>query len=807
MRTFAQRESQPKKHASTGPAHSNQASASVHRRADRMQYLQPTNGNQVEQPMLATEEPKTGFAGSASARLGHDFSRIAIHPPAAGAIKRKWGSHNRNAELEPEAIAAEETSSAFNFSQVALGHQFDFARVRISAPPIQRKPASSSSGESTPEAAERVAGEPNPHPHQSSHRLPFLDIIQRSFGRHDISHIQAHTGSDAARRALAMGAEAFAQGPEVTFLGTPSLHTTAHEAAHVIQQHAGVQHPGGLGREGDAYERHADEVADRVARGQSSEALLDATPGARGLGQSIEPGFEASPATSSRSAVVQMRRIPPNIRALLTAVTGTDGANFGANAEGAQRLIDRAMAELTLMEKNMVEQRRLLGTTEAGFNLLPLREQLSRQAEAIILVRGLTIQLGDPALIDTGPRAGTSDAANITKVVDKANTIFADIASGARDGWIKDVFGAANVGAVKAKYARGRAAMNRLHGTNSIVTDRSGYSEEASQGGLTDPPGGTNQKIRVEKKVIDSFEGPDPTDPAALAKRKEDQNQSVVTLIHESMHAGSKDIKDDLYTDAPAFTTQKPSEKLHNSAHFEVVPWRILEPTNDAAFALDLAATPPTFQVFIPAGTTVGGHTAPHRTQAEEGTKAAYEFFDRAWSLGLNLHLEYLQLFRKPTDWTVPQFGGTVRFNNSIPFWSKVQKLTIHQKTDIDPASTDEAKHPVSQIDLALSEGLTRKLSNAMDLLNPLKAEADTLAFEQAHATDDERAAAFPGDAHTNANTERDFLMKLVVRNPEVAPMTGPVDRDLRVVRQQGAKGLENFDDILRPRNPSSFPD
>ena len=199
--------------------------------------------------------------------------------------------------------------------------------------------------------------------------------------------------------------------------------------------------------------------------------------------------------------------------------------------------------------------------------------------------------------------------------------------------------------------------------------------------------------------------------------------------------------------------------------------------------------------------------TAPHRTKAEEGTKAAYEFLDRAWALGLNLHGEYLQLFRKPTDWTVPQFGGTVRFHNSIPFWSKVQKLTIHQKTDIDPASTDEAKHPVSQIDLALSEGLTRKLGIAMGLLNPLKAEADTLAFEKAHATDAERAAVFPGDAHTDANTERDFLLKLVVRNPEVAPITGSVDRDLRVVRQQGATGLQLWTNILRPRNPSSFPD
>ena len=681
---------------------------------------------------IKTERIRAGSTSLMSPRPGHDFSRIAIHPPG------------------------------------------------ISAP-----------------------GDSNRSVWTSGRRLPFLDTIQRSFGRHDVSHVQAHTGKGAARQALAMGAEAFAQGSEVTFLGRPSLHTAAHEAAHVVQQQAGVDVPGGVGREGDAYEQHADAVADRVTRGESSEALLHATPGTE-----ANSGKHTRRATGSERMVVQMRRIPPNIQALLTATSGGDGANFTANADGAQRLIDRAMAELTITEKDAVRKRRTLGTTDAGFITLPLREQLSRQAEAILFVRGLSLQLGDPNLIDTGPRSATSDAANITKVVTKAKAVFDDIASGARDAWIKDVFGSANMATAKAKYAKGRTAMNTLHASNSIVTDRSGYSEEAFQGGLTDPPGGANQKIRVAKSVIDSFDGPDPTDPALLAKRKADQNESTVTLMHESMHAGNADVKDDLYTDAPGFISQKPDEKLKNSAHFEVVPWRILEPTNNAAFAEDLTTTPPKFKVFVPAGTTTSsGASAPNRTIPEEATKAAYEFINRAWALGLNLHREYLQLFKKPTDWTVPQFGGTVRFDHSIPFWSKVQKLTIHQKTVIDPVSPDEAKHPVSQIDMALSEGLTRKLGLAMDLMSALKKEADTLAFEKANSTDAERTAVFPGDAHNDIDKERDFLLKLAVRHANVVPMTGPTDRDVRVVKQQGAVGLDLWSNILKPRNPSSFPD
>ena len=56
-----------------------------------------------------------------------------------------------------------------------------------------------------------------------------------------------------------MGAEAIASGTHVAFAGPPSLFTAAHEAAHVVQQAAGVDIDGGVGRDGDRYERHADE--------------------------------------------------------------------------------------------------------------------------------------------------------------------------------------------------------------------------------------------------------------------------------------------------------------------------------------------------------------------------------------------------------------------------------------------------------------------------------------------------------------------------------------------------------------------
>lgn len=104
--------------------------------------------------------------------------------------------------------------------------------------------------------------------------MPHLETIQASFGRHDVSAVQAYVGGAAREATQAMGAEAYATGDKVAFGGTPTLHTAAHEAAHVVQQRAGVQLKGGVGQVGDVYEQHADAVADLVVQGKSAEALL-----------------------------------------------------------------------------------------------------------------------------------------------------------------------------------------------------------------------------------------------------------------------------------------------------------------------------------------------------------------------------------------------------------------------------------------------------------------------------------------------------------------------------------------------------
>lgn len=96
------------------------------------------------------------------------------------------------------------------------------------------------------------------------------------------------------------------------------------------------------------------------------------------------------------------------------------GANYAANPAGIKRLIQVAEAELTPPQRVQVNTATLGGQTQLQFDALPEQTRLTRRVEAIRSVRP-DLTLGDPALIDTGPRRGTADAANLNTLVANAN--------------------------------------------------------------------------------------------------------------------------------------------------------------------------------------------------------------------------------------------------------------------------------------------------------------------------------------------------------------------------------------------------
>lgn len=119
----------------------------------------------------------------------------------------------------------------------------------------------------------------------SGESLPYLAAIQKAFGPYSVADVKAHRGAEAKEASARLGANAYATGNDVALGAGDDLHTVAHEAAHVVQQQAGVHAEGRTGEEGDALEQHADRVADAVVAGRDASGILGEVAGPPGGGR------------------------------------------------------------------------------------------------------------------------------------------------------------------------------------------------------------------------------------------------------------------------------------------------------------------------------------------------------------------------------------------------------------------------------------------------------------------------------------------------------------------------------------------
>ncbi|MEZ4399180.1 MAG: DUF4157 domain-containing protein [Kofleriaceae bacterium] len=160
-------------------------------------------------------------------------------------------------------------------------------------------------------------------------RLPFAELIQAAFGHHRVDHVSAHVGGAAAAACEAIGATAYATGDAIAFGSGPDLHTAAHEAAHVVQQRAGLRLDGGVGRRGDVHEDHADRVADAVVAGRSAEHLLDQV-----AAPSAAPAPAAAVQRQDRACTPGTPVARGDLSAMRTAALGYCGDYFSAAQAG-----------------------------------------------------------------------------------------------------------------------------------------------------------------------------------------------------------------------------------------------------------------------------------------------------------------------------------------------------------------------------------------------------------------------------------------------------------------------------------------
>lgn len=603
-----------------------------------------------------------------------------------------------------------------------------------------------------------------------------------SLSGYSMDDVKVHYNS---QKPTQLNAHAYAQGTDIHVAPGQEKHLP-HEAWHVVQQKQGrvkptMQMKGNVNiNDNRGLEREADVMGGKAIQNQRErEKVLRINKNQQGEGSLTQ--FRRMPSGAEgggmENVLTDYQIVPPN----LLATDPVNAVNYAAHSGGVNRLIARAERELKppqLLQVNnlqlLPDQIPLRPLTQAEFDALPERERLLKRVRAIQTVAPHLV-LGDPALIDTGSRPGTADDANLQTLVNNANAIFDNIASGAQDTSIGQIFGVANVATAKAKYAQAKIWLNTLHTNNRIVSDRSGYSAEVNLGGLT----GYHSQIALSPHTIDN-----PAD-----------NESVVTCIHESMHAGNNDVGDHGYIHQAAFTQLPEATKLNNAAHFEVVPRRILGAAHNFSG-----------QTFVPAGTVgAGGVVAPPLTDTENAIRQASETFRAAWTVALNLHTLFVDTYKTPALWTQnpnPK-GGAVPYSNCLPFWSKVEKMTVHEKTTINPASTNVSERPFSTIDIALSEGLIRKLAIGMGAIQMSEAQART--FEQANSTSLERISVFFPLAGA-VERERDFLIKLVLEH-RIGSITGNTDRDFRMVNRLAQANTGTYNDMLTARGPDAFPD
>jgi hypothetical protein len=451
-----------------------------------------------------------------------------------------------------------------------------------------------------------------------------------------------------------------------------------------------------------------------------------------------------------------VRGTPPVMRARLPAHADLQsllgaGANQAPLTAGLRRLLLDALAELSGPEKSAVHGRARGALSSAELAALPEADRLRRIAEAIRHLHP-DRQLGDPAQYGSRLRTG-AQRANLATLLSNTDQLFADIlAAPDLNTWITEIFGAGQQGRVLRRLRRAKAGLQAAGRRQTITADMSGYSEEVGLGGWAI----FQTHISLERGAIQN--------PSAAG--------SVQLTLHEAMHFGTGAVVDTVYLENSSdFTTLATDDKVNNAAHYEVLALRVRNPTNALAF-------PAPNNVFTPQSSAGPAATM---TPADEGRRFANRRYRDAWSSSIDLWEEYRRVQQNPRLWA--------RMRRSLPFWSAVEKLTIHNRTIRLRGRADEA--PVTLIDLALAENFTRKLNVVWTVLRSQSASA----LESAHATPAEIAAATTADQH------RDLLATCALRASAIH-LTGSVDRDAEVVRLLEA----NAGRLLQPRDPVTAP-
>lgn len=222
--------------------------------------------------------------------------------------------------------------------------------------------------------------------------------------------------------------------------------------------------------------------------------------------------------------------------------------------------------------------------------------------------------------------------------------------------------------------------LNTLYQNNMIGADLSGGSREMHFGGLTGP-----ESMLLSKKWFDDLQ----------AGR---ENDCLHTMCHEAFHTVTRGIKDEGgYRDEPEFPNREPAQKLANAEHFVEVVAQVNWGANPRKLRPPIGGAIGSAVRFF-----VGGD-AP-ADEVGEAHMHATDTLRTAWAGALNGQEELIKLQLKQQALT----PLTLEEQNTASYYARVFGLTLHTRVVVNqpyPAITD--------LDLALSEGVARRLSEA----------------------------------------------------------------------------------------------
>lgn len=249
MRTFAKKLQANQQTTSAKYLNPSRPFAGQSRDVHSILHLHRTIGNQAVQQLLQSNADALNavLTGTASPHFGHDFSRVPVSPPTAGAIQTKLSINTPGDEYEQEAdFISEEV-------------------IRIPEPRFEGADPSSRSGphprgyrSALPPSARATVTDPAGIPAVVHNAIASpsspLDAATRAFmeprfGR-DFRGVRVHVGSRADAAAGAVQARAFTLGGDIVFrkgeyapATAPGRKLLAHELTHVVQQSGNLRGP------------------------------------------------------------------------------------------------------------------------------------------------------------------------------------------------------------------------------------------------------------------------------------------------------------------------------------------------------------------------------------------------------------------------------------------------------------------------------------------------------------------------------------------------------------------------------------